>query len=137
YTLINLPSFRNQIELINTQYLRGAVMGGMSAPPYLASRLLTEFLPFDIGILAVVSICGGLIFARFKTVRHHLPIFLACATVMLMVAISRAGFPRTLALSLPWLAVLASAAYQAGVRSRFRFALIPALSVAILLQVAS
>jgi len=136
YTLINLPSFVNQIEAINTQYLRGAVLSG-SAPPYLASRLLTEFLPFDIGILAVVSICGGLIFARFKTVRHHLPVFLACATVMLMVAISRAGFPRTLALALPWLAVLAGATYQTGVRSRFRFALIPALSVAILLQAAS
>jgi len=137
YTLINLSSFRNQIEVINTQYLRGAVLSGLSAPPYLASRLLTEFLPFDIGILAVVSICGGLIFGRFKTVRPHLPIFLASATVMLMVAISRAGFPRTLALSLPWLAVLASAAYQTLLRSRFRWALIATLGVAIFLQVAS
>lgn len=137
YTLINLPLFRNQIEAINTQYLRGAMLSGMSAPPYLASRLLTEFLPFDIGILAVASICGGLIFGRFKAVRHHLPIFLACATVMLMVAISRAGFPRTLALSLPWLAVLASTSFQTLLRSRFRSALIVTLCIAIFLQVAS
>jgi len=136
YTLINLPSFRNQLEVINTQYIRGSVLGGVSAPPYLASRLLTEFLPFDIGILVVLSICGGLILGRFKSVRHHLPIFLACATVVSMVAVSRAGFPRTLALALPWLAVLAGATYHAGVRSRFRFALIPSLSIAILLQVA-
>ena len=137
YTLINFGSFVNQIGTINKQYVLGDHLGAGTPPPFLASRLLTEFLPFDIGLLAVLSICAGLVLSRFKLRRSHLPAVLACGAVMVMIAVSRAGFPRTLALALPWLAILAAAPYRSVLRSRVaRIAVATALGVVAMLQTA-
>lgn len=137
HILINLTEFVNQIGTINKQYLRGDLGGAGTPPPFLAGRLLTEFLPFDIGLLAVVSICAGLVLSRFRPVRMHLPAVVACGTVMVMIAISRAGFPRTLAIALPWLAVLAAWTYRSVLISRFsRVAVAAAVGLVAMLQTA-
>ncbi|MEK6406924.1 MAG: glycosyltransferase family 39 protein [Acidobacteriota bacterium] len=137
YTLINFGSFVNQVGIINKQYVRGDLLGAANPPPFLASRLLTEFLPFDIGLLVLVSICAGLVLSRFKPGRWQLPPVVACGAVLVMIAVSRAGFPRTLAIALPWLAILASAAYRGVLRARFSWIVIVAvLGCVVMLQTA-
>ena len=137
YILINFGSFVSQIGTINQQYVRGDLLGAGSPPPFLASRLLTEFLPFDVGILAVVSICAGLALSRFRPRRSLLPAVLGCGAVMVMIALSRAGFPRTLAIALPWVAILAVAAYRSFLGSRFsKIVTVTALGAVAIVQTA-
>jgi hypothetical protein len=110
YTLIRFGSFYAQVREIGDAYIFNPTLNDVR-PPLLASLVFREFLLYDIGVATLLCVCGALILSRGKIARQHAALILAPASVIALLAISRAGYSRTLTLALPWLAVLASMAW--------------------------
>ncbi|HEY6327957.1 MAG TPA: hypothetical protein VI756_01380, partial [Blastocatellia bacterium] len=107
YFLIHLKAAIQQIQIINSEYMRGQQLGAGITPPLLAGSVIGEFIPFDIGIAAILAVVAGL------AQRNRLPraswwaLMMGPLTVIVLVGACRAGFPRSLTVVLPWIAVLA------------------------------
>ena len=135
YSLIRFGAFFAQVREIGGAYIFSSTLGG-TRPPLLTSLVFGEFLPYDIGIATLLCVCGALMLSRGRIAKQYLAIALAPVAVIALVAVSRAGYARTLTLALPWLVVFASMVWLFLDRVRLRIlkplfaALIAALAVA-------
>jgi hypothetical protein len=111
YALIHFRTFLEQLHTIENEYLRGDLIGGRTMPPLLADSVIREFIPLDIGIVATVALLYGAARGNWGPLSLKLPLIVGPLAAIALLGICRAGFPRSLTIALPWIAVLASVSW--------------------------